>query len=745
MGKEKDKELPSTDDLSQQYENLIINTPVHTEQFKKKYSDVERLIKWKLTQIFLLCSIWEDDSTCRWLSFTPEFEIRELEFSENPKFLSNPSTIKNDTISLSREKIEKELLKAIDESIQPISIAEQYKRGVSKFLHSMKRKYFDSLIKNHRWPKVKSYFRQTMKFWIEKRNIAQQIAKILAIKFWEEAFNTVDGETVLSQKSIDYIFSLFYNANKIRKSWWKNIDQVFHDSDCSYIIDDIKTNESGYIETIRYLMKKNRKNRFWRRGREWQKERAKKRSQYVDILRALTDKQLMMDKIQFSDKNNPDFSRDEITQNLFKIWWWLLENEVDNYNNSKSMENKSTFHRRLKSIASCVEKIIEGKKINDSIWFRISTRWINNNIYWDVKKITFEWLQRFKWSLCEHPWKYIPWYDKESWETVSIKKVSIDNKWVLTERQVNDLIKHLNDKINKDGWNIEFTKRMLPKSPYIEKGAWEGRMRKFYPEIVADKEMRSTIKEFYRKITEWVSRWKNWWYKDFKYNITVEIKDRNGTISERTIELQFDDINNGKGLSNFNIRNFERWVNTQSRLSFSVTLQDARKDCEKRLKKMWQWVNKLNIPEGEKKEFFQIEFEDTPCKGSKETVDISDFGMRTDKNSDRINSAIINIINYFLKKWTFVLCDNGKSQNNRKPNKLLTVEDLQDKNLMENLHICSILELASQQHSYLHSERNRKVWIYIKDENKIKRIALWKLINPMNLWKKKDPKYSTIS
>ena len=58
------------------------------------------------------------------------------------------------------------------------------------------------------------------------------------------------------------------------------------------------------------------------------------------------------------------------------------------------------------------------------------------------------------------------------------------------------------------------------------------------------------------------------------------------------MELQFDDINNGKGLANYNIRNFERWVNTQSRLSFSVPLREARKMCEKCLKDMWLWAKK---------------------------------------------------------------------------------------------------------------------------------------------------------
>ena len=115
--------------------------------------------------------------------------------------------------------------------------------------------------------------------------------------------------------------------------------------------------------------------------------------------------------------------------------------------------------------------------------------------------------------------------------------------------------------------------------------------------------------------------------------------------------------------------------------------------------------------------------------------------MRTNKNSIKMDITIVNIINYFIKKGSFVLCDNGNSKNNRKLNRLLTVQDLKDESLMENLHICSILELASQQHSYLQDERNREVWIYIESEKKIKRISLWELINPMNLWKKKNPQF----
>ena len=803
--------------------------PTHTERIKKKYEHLERTIKWVLTQIFLLSNIWEENNICRWLSFTSKFKIRELEANENPKFNSNPSTIKRDTISESIEKVKKTLLQEIDNEVEDKKIAEKYKDGIWEFFREIRAKHI-GFLKKHWGDKFIKYLKQTKEknIGIQRRNITQQIAKILCSKFWENAFSiqenwvevslkwevdkskkneeqtvtvivkkdwkektkiTVivtineagdrmklrkkeeakeivedpyknvkvkDGEiavpteeikgedlidwlpqeVILSQKSIDYIFTLFYNANKVWESWWKNTDQVFHDWDCSFITDNIKANEWNYIQTLIYLINKQKKNYYWRRWRSWKKQRTNKTSQYADILRALTNNQLMIDQIDFSNKNTPDFTRDETTQNLFKIWWWLLENEVDRYNSIKS--KKSKFYRRLKSISSCVEKIIEGKKINDVIWLRVSTKWVNNSIYEDIKEISCNWLERFKASLWKYPWKYIPWYSTESWDTISIKEVTIDNKWVLNDEEMSQIIQYLNDKINGENWNIQFTKRKRPESPYIEQEERENRIKEYYPEIINDKRKWSAIREFYRKIRNWISRWKNWWYKDFKFNIIFEIKNKNKkTTSERTMEVQFDDINNGKWLSNFNIRNFERWVNTQSRLSFSVTLWEARKDCEKRLKKMWMRINELDLSEKEKKEFFTITFKDNP----EISVDISDFMMRTNKNSIKMDITIVNIINYFIKKGSFVLCDNGNSKNNRKLNRLLTVQDLKDESLMENLHICSILELASQQHSYLQDERNREVWIYIESEKKIKRISLWELINPMNLWKKKDPQF----
>ena len=107
-----------------------------------------------------------------------------------------------------------------------------------------------------------------------------------------------------------------------------------------------------------------------------------------------------------------------------------------------------------------------------------------------------------------------------------------------------------------------------------------------------------------------------------------------------------------------------------------------------------------------------------------------------------MDKAIVKIINYFIQKWTLVLCDNDEPWNSVIKRCLLSVKDLHDKDMMENLHICSSLELASQQHSYLQQNWDRKIWVYLEDQNKIGRTSVWELIDPMNLWKKKDPKFS---
>ena len=98
-------------------------------------------------------------------------------------------------------------------------------------------------------------------------------------------------------------------------------------------------------------------------------------------------------------------------------------------------------------------------------------------------------------------------------------------------------------------------------------------------------------------------------------------------------------------MSNYNIRNFERWLNTQSRLSFSVSLAEARKNCEINLKKMCVRANKWtkDLSEEEKKSFFEIPFKDG-------IVDIHGFQTRTVENSETMDKAIVNIINYFLQK-----------------------------------------------------------------------------------------------
>ena len=701
---------------------------LHTEEIKKRYSEVERNIKRCLTELFLLNNIWHKNNICRWFSITKDFKIRELTPEENSKYLSNPSTIKSDTLKNTAADVKKDLISMIKSNVQEESIAEKYIEWIEDFFdryHKQnKREFIESGRKSLNYLR---YLRQSKKVeGIGQQNVRFEVAKVLFDKFGDEAFEEksdkvwTENLVVLSKKSLDYLYVLFFNANKVRESWWKRVDQVFHDWDFSFITTNVKWTESDYIDVIVYLVDKTKFNYYWRRDIQWQNEWSRKTSQYADILRALSNDQLGISKMNLWEEN-PEFQRDDTVNKLYLIWWWLLENIVVTHNRKKT-SNKLEISKRLKSLPSCVEKIIEWKKINDTIWLRLSMLWIGDQNFDEIKEITERWFQTFEASLAEFPQKYVP-----KWQTIKIKSVTIDNKWVLNEDQLDRMISGLKE-------IISVKKRETSPSPYISLDKWKEEITKHYPEVVEDPAKREILKSFYNKISRGKNRWRNWWYKDFKFNIVFEVDNEQGeSIWEKTMEVQFDDINNGKWLSNYNIRNFERWINTQSRLSFSVPLSEVRKRCEKNLKEMnlrAGWL-KDKIWSGATQEFFIIPVD-------KSEINISSFSKRDNENSEDLDSAIIKIINYFLQKWTFVLCDTWNIQwgDPKLKTKLLTVQDLHNVDVMKNLHICSSLELAAQQHSYLQQWWDRKVWIYLPEKQKIWWISLKEVMNPMNLGKK---------
>lgn len=717
--------------MSSSVENLQ-----HTQEIKKKYSEVERNIKRCLTELFLLNNIWHKNNICRWFSITKDFKIRELTPEENSKYLSNPSTIKSDTLKNTATDVKKNLISMIKSNVQEEPIAKKYIEWIEDFFDRYNRQNMREFFENgHMSPNYLKYLSQSRESKnIKKQNVKIELAKILFDKFWDEAFEEKpnhkrwkDSMVALSKKSLDYLYVLFFNANKVRESWWKRVDQVFHDWDFSFITTNVKWTESDYIDVIVYLVDKTKFNYYWKRGTKWQNEWSRKTSQYADILRALSNDQLGISKMNLWE-DNPNFQRDDTVKSLSMIWWWLLENIVV-ARNQDNQSNKLQLSKRLKGLPSCVEKVIEWKKINDTIWLRLSILWISDQNIDEMQKITRMRFKMFKASLAEFPQKYVP-----KWQTIKIKSVTIDNKWVLEPEQLDEMISDLS-KI------IPVKKREISPSPYISLNEWEEKMEKHYPEVVDDPAKREILKSFYNKISRGKNRWRNWWYKDFKFNIVFEVDNEQGDpIWEKTMEVQFDDINNGEWLSNYNIRNFERWINTQSRLSFSVPLSEVRKSCEKNLKMMELWAKKWNQEVWTKsaKNFFDIKFDD----GS--VINISSFSKRNNANSRALDLAIVKIINYFLQKWTFVLCDTWNIQwgDPKLKTKLLTVQDLHNVDVMKNLHICSSLELAAQQHSYLQQWWDRKVWIYLPDIDEIGRISLGELIDPMNLGKKRDKKYS---
>ena len=559
-------------------------------------------------------------------------------------------------------------------------------------------------------------------------------------KFWEKAFVksvTENGKETIEFSDLcrDYLYVLFYNANAVRKDWGRNLWQVFHDSDYSFITTNEKKDIRKYLKALQYLISRDKHNPYGKRDKEWIKEWAKKTSQYADVLWALTNNQLQLENInyfspqeEFWKKKDPWFARDYSTQQIARIGGWIFNNTIKTHN---KFERKGLppfeFSQRNKSLASCVEKVIEGKKLNDIIGFRISMKGVNTDHFEEIKQIGKQWIKEFATSLEAYPEKYL-----KDWN-LKIKNIVIDNKGVLSKDQVQNFISEL--KTLEVG---EIQEREKPEPSFIDVSEREQRMKTYYKEDWKDTEKWKTYKTFYTQFSGNTKRGSNGNYKDFKFNITVWIFDKDGKeIWEKPIEIQFDDINNAEGLANFHIRNIEREVNTQSNLSFSISLSELRRIAEKSLKKM------SDRSEDKDEKFSKIDF------GEGLIIDISDFYERTPENDDRINKAIVGIINYFLKKGTFFLYYQGNEDADKQDNPenkihltkgLLTTNDL-SLDPSNFIRVCSGLEVWNQQYSYLGSKANAFVWIYDAQAEQIRWAKIGELIDRMNLGKKKDPQY----
>ena len=186
---------------------------------------------------------------------------------------------------------------------------------------------------------------------------------------------------------------------------------------------------------------------------------------------------------------------------------------------------------------------------------------------------------------------------------------------------------------------VHIENREKPKTPYVSDDERKKILRESYPDDVANTEKWDTLRSIFQQLSGGKERGSNGSYKDFKLNITLEVKNANGEqTATKSMEVQFDDINNGIGLANFNIRNCERSINTQSRLSFDLPLTQARQIIEKNLKYMSFWAKDKDP------KFSKIEFPD------EEVIDISSFIKRDSKNGLDIDRATVKIINYFLQK-----------------------------------------------------------------------------------------------
>ena len=135
--------------------------------------------------MLLIDGIGRDSDSCRGLSITPDFKIRELEKEENSKFISNASTIKNPLLHATEDRIQDEIFDLIERQVDEQELIEAYKEGIQNFFAELQKKR-RSYLKVH--PKFAQFLVQGHKDYknginVETFNVRTQVGKLLYQKF----------------------------------------------------------------------------------------------------------------------------------------------------------------------------------------------------------------------------------------------------------------------------------------------------------------------------------------------------------------------------------------------------------------------------------------------------------------------------------------------------------------------------------------------------------------------------------
>ena len=104
------------------------------------------------------------------------------------------------------------------------------------------------------------------------------------------------------------------------------------------------------------------------------------------MLWACTDPALEFHTDAFLSRETTIFQWSTATRRMFEKALELLKTEVKTYNQKTG--NNFLITARLKSLSSCLEKIIEGKKLNDIMGFRVSIEDANTAHFNDIKEIS---------------------------------------------------------------------------------------------------------------------------------------------------------------------------------------------------------------------------------------------------------------------------------------------------------------------------------------------------------------------
>ena len=539
-------------------------------------------------------------------------------------------------------------------------------------------------------------------------------------------YNFVNQQWEITQKWLQYIWYIFLTAiNNIPNSWDpKPFHKIFHDGDFNFLGEQDSAGNpiigtlDQYIRAIMYLMTDwfNAYAEWWE---AWDRERYIARKGFLNQL--YNTSQL---KIDYNNKHIETSDQWIIHDKLSKAW--MDDSEIATGSEWRLTTRKKTNSSILLKIWS------RTNDINDESWVRATYYWDMQDKEWIKRYILYKIKDYFNNKVSKINWVYI--------QNITYEK---KGDFISSEDEDN-IVKELADYI----WFTYESKKpkISPREKHWKKKSKLWYVCSKYKTLTKEKATPGLQKAY--NIANWeILRWANWNYTDFKLCIEYAYKayeynkgsdphenhvQQDGILHQ---EVSFYNDDNDLNMWNHDILNLEKRIFDQVKnvdaydVWKTISLDKLRRFTETAIKTISQKIEKRT-------EKIELWLEPKPKNDDYKYLCIDDQKVslewlvyRNQKNTDRFDTLILMILNYFLthNKIFYIL----------PPNKWLEYSDDQLKKLKDgfisdwNFYTANEIEKELDRRESL-----RRKWQIDKDDTGISEQQVW-LITKEQLHDKK--------